>query len=232
MKKTLPFIIILVVLGAALGATWYLKQAASQSPTIASKPATSDRPAPTTAPAGPISTGAIPPYVLGPAGAPVTLEEFGDFECPPCGMLHPVLQTMHNEFGDRVKIVFREFPLVPTHQHALAAAKAAEAAGMQGRFWEMHDMLYENQKAWHEVFDARPVFDDYAKRLNLDMDRFHRDFDNDAVDQRIFQDQNRGHSLGVKGTPTVFINGREIPFESLPAEKLRVVIQAELAGHK
>ena len=78
--------------------------------------------------------GAEPAHVLGPANAPVRIEEFGDFECPPCGIFHPILQQMEQEFGDKLQVTFREFPLVPTHQHALAAASAAEAAGLQNKF--------------------------------------------------------------------------------------------------
>jgi protein-disulfide isomerase len=176
--------------------------------------------------------GAQPAYVLGPATAPARLEEFGDFECPPCGLFHPILEEMHKEFGDRLQITFREFPLVPTHQHALAAASAAEAAGLQGKFWEMHDLLYERQKNWKTEFDVRPVFESYAKEIGIDVARYKTDLDSNAVQQRIFLDQNRGHSLGVKGTPTVFLNGREVPFESLPAEQLRVIIQREIESKK
>ena len=158
----------------------------------------------------------------------MTLEEFGDFECPPCGMLHPVLQTMEKEFGGRIRIIFREFPLVPAHAHALAAARSAEAAGLQGRFWEMHDLLYENQKAWHDAFDARPIFEDYATRIGLNMEKFRSDSNGEIVAQRIFLDGKRAHALGVSGTPTVFMNGREVPFESLAPEKLRALIQAQL----
>jgi protein-disulfide isomerase len=135
---------------------------------------------------------------------------------------------MHAEFGDRIRITFREFPLVPAHQHALAAASAAEASGMQGKFWEMHDLIYEHQKDWKGQFDVRPIFEGYAKEIGIDVERYKRDVNSDAVAQRIFQDGKRGHSMGVKGTPTVFMNGREVPFESLPADKLRVIIQKEL----
>ena len=172
--------------------------------------------------------GAEPPHTLGPANAPIKLEEFGDFECPPCGLFHPILEQMHEEFGDRLQITFREFPLVPTHQHALAAASAAEAAGIQGKFWEMHDLLYERQKSWKEEFDVRPVFEGYAREIGIDVERYKRDLGGDLVAQRVFQDGKRGHSMGVKGTPTVFINGREVNFEDLPADKLRLVIQKEL----
>jgi len=234
MKRILPFIIILVVLGAALASAWYLTRTIPASPSFGNQPAAS--PGSQSSPVAqqqkpPLLEGvpgAEPAHVLGPADAPVRLEEFGDFECPPCGMFHPILQQMHAEFGDKLQITFREFPLVPTHQHALPAASAAEAAGLQGKFWEMHDLLYEHQADWKKEFDVRPIFEGYAKQIGLDVERYKRDMNGELVAQRIFADGKRGHSLGVKGTPTVFMNGREVPFENLPAEKLRVVIQNEM----
>lgn len=230
MKRLLPFIIILLVAGVALGSFLYLKRSAKNPTSITNRATPAGLPSPATPVNGLARgpAGAQPPHVLGAASAPVTLEEFGDFECPPCGLLHPILIQMHNEFGDRVRIVFREFPLVPNHQHALAAASAAEAAAVQGKFWEMHDLIYENQKTWHESFDVRPIFEDYAKSIGLDLVRFRQDISSDAVARRITEDGIRGRELGVKGTPTVFINGAEVPFESLPADKLRAVINNEL----
>lgn len=237
MKRTLPFIIILAVLGIALVSAWYLTRPTPASPapvvtgpTPAQSSGSQATPIQRVANRG--EAGAEPAHVLGPASAPAHLEEFGDFQCPPCGLFHPILQQMHAEFGDRLSITFREFPLVPAHQHALAAASAAEAAGLQGKFWEMHDLIYEHQADWKDQFDVRPIFEGYAKQIGLDVDRYKRDMNGEVVAQRIFQDGKRGHSLGVKGTPTVFLNGREIPFESLPAEKLRVVIAKELETAK
>ena len=232
MKRFLPFVIILLVLGVALGAGWYLKNkataptstSAAPTPNPSSTSVNNSTPVPSS-----LEPGADPPHALGPADAPVTLEEFGDFECPPCGLLHPELKTIEHEYGARVRIIFREFPLVPAHQHALVAARAAEAAGLQGKFWEMHDLIYETQRAWHDVFDVRPIFEGYAQRIGLNVERFKRDIGSEAVERRIFLDGKRAHSLGVKGTPTVFLNGREVPFDSLPAAKLRSLIDAELA---
>src|SRR5215204_1930438 len=179
MKSKTPFIIILLVLAVAIGGAWYLKRAATKptNPTMTSAANNGNTSAVrngTAPPAAAGVNGAEPPHTLGPASAPVRLEEFGDFECPPCGLLHPILEQMRSEFGERVQITFREFPLVPTHQHAMAAASAAEAAALQGKFWEMHDLLYENQKAWHELFDVRPVFEGYAKQIGLDVERYKR----------------------------------------------------------
>jgi len=232
MKKILPFIIILLVLGVALVSAWALKKHSSSAVTPVANNVTGARPADSNPPVVTGVPGSEPPHTLGPDAAPAKLEEFGDFECPPCGILHPILVEMHKEFGDRLQITFREFPLAPAHQHAIAAASAAEAAGLQGKFWEMHDLLYENQKTWHEAFDVRPIFEGYAKQIGLDMNRYQNDLNGDQVANRILQDGKRGHSMGVKGTPTVFLNGREVPFESLPADKLRVLINLELTNHR
>jgi protein-disulfide isomerase len=227
--KRLPIVIILVVLVAALGAGWYLKQSHSNSQANSSGagPTLSPKPTPTN-----IEPGAEPAHIRGGANAKVTLEEFGDFECPPCGALYPLLKLLEAEYGVRLKVIFREFPLVPTHEHALAAARAAEAAGLQGKFWEMHDLLYENQQTWHAAFDVRPIFEGYAGGIGLDIERYKQDLAGEVVERRIFFDGKRGHSLNVTGTPTVFLNGEEVPFESLQADKLRARINAALEGHK
>jgi protein-disulfide isomerase len=231
MKRFLPFLIILVVLAVAVGSGWYLKNRASAPPAPVVPPESSKANvnAASPAPAAAFEPGAEPAQAIGPADAPVTLEEFGDFQCPPCGLLHPELKKLENLYGPKLRIVFREFPLVPAHQHALVAARAAEAAGLQGKFWPMHDMIYETQRAWSDVFDARPIFEEYARRLGLDVERYKRDLNSSVVERRIFLDGKRAHSLGVKGTPTLFMNGRELPFDSLPAEKMQPLIDAELA---
>jgi protein-disulfide isomerase len=225
MKRALPFLIIAAVVVAAGIIAWYLKQSAVQTPPVAPPTTKSSNPVMTPKTGDP---GAEPAHSIGEAKAPVTLEEFGDFQCPPCGLLHPVLKTLEHEFGPRLRIIFREFPLVPTHQHATAAARSAEAAGMQGKFWEMHDLLYENQATWSNAFDVRPIFEAFATKIGLDVEKFKRDVASDPVAQRIFMDGKRARSLGVVGTPTVFLNGREVPFESLPTDKLRVLINNEL----
>lgn len=224
MKRALPFLIIGAVLVGAAIIAWGLKQSAV-APPVAPPTANSS---PTAAAPKAGEAGAEPAHSIGDAKAPITLEEFGDFQCPPCGALHPVLKTMEQEFGSRLRIIFREFPLVPAHQHAMAAARSAEAAGLQGKFWEMHDLIYESQATWSNAFDVRPIFEGFATKIGLNLEKFKRDLSSEAVAQRIFLDGKRGRSMGVQGTPTMFMNGREVPFESLPAEKLRVVINNEL----
>ena len=234
MRKFLPLFIILAVLGIALGAGWYLTRPTERRfprpdpPPITPRDPGTNSTSPTPARLNVAQPGAEPAHSVGPVEAPVTLEEFGDFQCPPCGLLHPVLKEMEKEFGSQLRVIFRHFPLAQTHPHAIPAARAAEAAGMQGKFWQMHDMIFENQSAWHKAFDARPTFEGYAVKLGLDMEKFRRDVTSTAVDQRIALDGRRANAMGVTGTPTVFMNGREIPFESLPPERLRPLIQAEL----
>ena len=228
MKRLLPFIIIIVVLGVVIGSVVYMTQTKSASNENTNQSAgPAPKPSPTLGPFKPGVPGAEPPHTLGPANAPVKIEEFGDFECPPCGLFHPILKQMHEEFGDKLHITFRENPLA-NHQHAIPAASAAEAAGMQGKFWEMHALIFENQNTWKTQFDVRPIFEGYAKQIGIDVERFKRDVLSDAVEQRIYLDGKRARSMGVNSTPTVFLNGREVPFQSLPAETLRVLIDNEL----
>ena len=214
MKRALPLLIIAAVLVAAVAGTWMLLRSQKSS-----DPANNAAPPPGTEPPG-----AEPPHVRGNANAPVTLEEFADFQCPSCGAYYPELKKIESEFGDRLRVIFRERPLVPPHEHALIAAQAAEAAGLQGRFWEMHDKLYENQKAWSEARDLTPILVDYAKQIGLDTDRFMKDLNGEEVAQRIFQDGKRAHALNVTGTPTFYVNGKEAKDDNWKPEGLRAMI--------
>lgn len=222
MKRYLPFLIIAVVLVAALATTWLLLRS-SQQPgrsTNSPVPATDSEP-----------PGAEPPHIRGNPDARATLEEFGDFQCPTCGIYSGELRKIEAEFGERLRVIFREYPLYPTpHENALVAAQAAEAAGLQGRFWEMHDKLYENQKSWAEAKDAVPIFVDYAKQIGLDTDRFARDLSGEVVAARIFQDGKRAHALGVASTPTFFIAGKEVKGDSFSPEGIREMINKALRG--
>jgi len=141
-------------------------------------------------------------HVLGPASVPVTLVEYGDFECPACGAAHPVVKQLLRGIGDQVRFVFRHFPLTSVHPHARRAAEAAEAAEAQGRFWEMHDLLYANQDALED--------DDlvaYAAALRLDLGRFVTDLERGTFAGKVRRDFLGGARSGVNGTPTFFVNG-------------------------
>jgi len=164
-------------------------------------------------------------HALGPANAAVTLEEFGDFQCPPCGALSGPINQLEKDYRPRLRVTFRHFPLV-THAHAQEAACAAEAAGMQDRFWEMHDLLYREQAVWSKAADAPTLFNSYAGMLGLNLDRFKKDMDSDQVKTRVASDQKRGVELGVKSTPTIFVNNREVAPTSLNPAELRNKIDA------
>jgi len=153
--------------------------------------------------------------------SPVVIEEYGDYQCPPCGQLYPELKQIEAEYRDQVRVVFHHFPLTKMHKNAMAAARAAEAARNQNKFWEMHDRLYVNQKAWAEVADPLPTFLSYARELKLDVGRFQSDMSSNEVDQRILADIQKGAAAGVTGTPTVFLDGNMLRYEATNVEGMR-----------
>ena len=140
-------------------------------------------------------------HIRGPAAAPVTLVEYGDYECPYCGQAYPVVEAVRRQLGDTLRFVFRHSPLAQVHPHALHAAEAAEAAGAQGKFWEMHDTLFTHQDALDD-----PDLIGYAEALGLDTRKFRRALEEDAFLGRIREDVVSGLESGVMGTPTFFIN--------------------------
>ena len=141
-------------------------------------------------------------HIQGPATAPVTLVEYGDYECPYCGAAYPILKDVQERMGERLRFVFRNFPITTSHPHAEQAAEAAEAAAAQGRFWPMHDHLYEHQRHL-EVDDLRG----YAAELGLDVDRFTDELAQHTHAARVREDFMSGVRSGVNGTPTFYING-------------------------
>lgn len=149
-------------------------------------------------------------WVKGSAQAAVTLVEYGDFQCPACAAYYPLVKQLEQELGDRVRIVYRHFPLEQTHPHARPAAQAAEAAGKQGKFWEMHDLLFGRQGDWATAGDPRQVFEGYAGELGLDVQRFAADLGEAALDEKISAQRDGGVRLRVAGTPTFFLNGERL----------------------
>lgn len=150
-------------------------------------------------------------WVTGPAEAPITLVEYLDFECEACRTYYPIVKQLKEEYKDKIRFVVRYFPL-PGHKNSMTSALAVEAAGKQGKFWEMHDVLYENQKSWGEKTAADPlIFEEYAKQIGLDMDKYKSDVNNSELKDRINRDKDSGTEMGVQGTPTFFINGERIP---------------------
>jgi protein-disulfide isomerase len=141
-------------------------------------------------------------HAEGPVNAPATLVEYGDFECPYCGEAYPIVKEIQRRMGNRLRLVFRNFPLGQAHPHAEHAAETAEAAAAQGRFWPMHDYLFEHQRALDDDHLAQ-----YAAALGLDSDRFEREMAAHAYAARVREDFLSGVRSGVNGTPTFFING-------------------------
>jgi protein-disulfide isomerase len=141
-------------------------------------------------------------HLQGPPDAPVQLVEYGDYECPYCGEAYPVVKALQERLGDQMSFVFRNFPLSEAHPHAEEAAEAAEAAAAQGKFWEMHDLLYENQDALEPEDLVR-----YARALKLELPRFVLEMREHVYKERVREDFRSGVRSGVNGTPTFFING-------------------------
>jgi protein-disulfide isomerase len=225
MRRSLPFIIIgVVLLGIASGGYILYRSKLPTPVNIANG-----------------LPGAEPTHVRGGAQAPVTIEEFGDFQCPPCGLLSATLLKIERDYGNRIRVIFREFPLA-MHAHAFTAACAAEAAGLQGRFWEMHDLLFEHAQYWSkdsppgsqptDEINARVfgIFTEYATRSGVDVERFKKDVNGQEVTARIKADQARGASIGVDRTPVLFVNSLKIPFAKFNVEDLHKIIDDELAG--
>jgi protein-disulfide isomerase len=141
-------------------------------------------------------------HVQGPADASLTLVEYGDYQCPYCGAAYPVVKRLQKALGKKLRFVFRNFPLTQAHPYALIAAEAAEAAALQGKFWEMHDLIYERQE-----FLAPDVLPSWAKEVGLDLEKFGIAIGKGNITKRIKEDRMSGIRSGVNGTPTFFING-------------------------
>jgi len=142
--------------------------------------------------------------------ATVTLVEFSDFQCSACAIYYQIVSQVINEFKDSMTFVYRNFPLTELHPNATLAAYAAEAAGLQGKYWEMHDFLFTKQSEWSASGSARDIFVRYAESLGMSVDQFKKDIDSDAVKNRIAADVNDGNALGINATPTFFLNNRKI----------------------
>jgi protein-disulfide isomerase len=169
-------------------------------------------------------------HTRGPRTAPVTIEIYGDFQCPACAIASTLIGDLEKQYGEQVRVIFHEFPLA-MHKHAMKAAMAAEAAGLQAHFWEMHDMLYKYQSVWSEATVASRLFTAYAESLGLDVGKFEMDANSPEVQARVTSEGDAGVARGVKNTPTIFINGREV-LGGFRRENLQGAIDAALAEKK
>lgn len=173
------------------------------------------------------SSSALSQHITGNPNAKVTIVEYGDYQCPYCQQYALKIKAVLPELGDKVKFQFRNFPLSNIHQNAVAAARAAEAASLQGKFWEMHDLLYENTNwsVWTKASDPISLFNSYAQQLGLNVEKFKSDFSSEAVNNTVNADKEEGTKLGVEGTPAFFVNGDEKKIENSEAGFKKIVNQ-------
>ena len=205
----------LVWFGVALvivGGVWGMTKLAKQQPTVVT--------------GEPIPAVSASDRTNGATNAKVTLIEYSDFQCPACGAYYPILKKLNEELGGKVMFVYRYFPLRGIHQNAQISAQAGEAAGLQGKFWQMHDILFDNQAVWSDLPNARDTFVKYATNLGLDIERFKRDMDSDAVKNKIENDYQAGIKSGINSTPSFFLNGEKITGPQSYEEFKKLIEQA------
>jgi len=168
------------------------------------------------APAEPVAEGSAldvtdKDWVKGKSDAPVTLIEYTDFQCPACGAYYPIVKQLSDEMGDQLRLVVRHYPLVTIHKNALSGSRAAEAAGRQGKYWDMYDLLFVHQAEWSLAEDPlKSILPAYAGQIGLDVDKFRADMVDSTLDDKITADRQTGNDLKITGTPSFFLNGKLI----------------------
>ncbi len=167
-------------------------------------------------------------HVQGKGSGAVTLIEYGDYQCPFCGQYYPIVKQVQTEYNDKIFFQFRNFPLVSIHQNAFAGARAAEAAGLQNKFWEMHDALYESQSQWSSATDPTPFFKQYAQSLGLNVTQFQTDYASSKVNDLINADIAVANGLKITGTPAFFLDDKQVQIGG-SVQDFEKVINAELA---
>ena len=204
------FLTILVVVVIALGGIFYFGKSSNKN----------------TADSG---NGTPSNHTEGTSPKNVNLTVFGDFECPVCGSYFPIEQQLLAKFQGQITFTFHNFPLVSIHPNAFAASRAAEAASLQGQFFMMHDLLYQNQNTWGSASDPTPYFQEYAAQLGLNVAKFKTDFQSTTVNDTINADVALGNTKGITGTPTYFLNGQKLDNTNLNSvTKFEAVIQTAL----
>jgi protein-disulfide isomerase len=169
-------------------------------------------------------------WVRGNAASSVTLVEYSDFQCPACRAYTGMLAQLEAEFGTKVAFIYRNYPLYQIHPNADLAARAAEAAGKQGKFWEMHDMLFDKQDEWSPLLNPSNQFKAYAVELGLSGEQFMADIASDEVKKLIADDYQRGNKIGVTGTPTFVLGGVKIPRNPDSVDAFRALLTAATTG--
>lgn len=221
----IPVAIIVLVLAGFIFGGWWLYSSSKPAANTNSTPAANQarNTPPVNAPLG-----ASPPNMLGSATASVTVEEFADFQCGSCAAVHPVVKEIQSIYGSKIKLIFRNYPL-QMHDKAFDAAVAAEAAGIQGKFWMMQDQLFANQAAWSGPSgNHKALWAEYAQKIGLDVSQWQTDIAGIAAKSRVELDMARGRALNVASTPTIYVNGQVVPFPEANVTGLRRIIDAEL----
>ena len=175
--------------------------------------------------------GKIADHIFGKVDSKVTLIEYGDFQCPPCGNVYPIVKAVSEQYKDQLQFVFRNFPISTSHQNAKAAAGTAEAAGLQGKYWEMHDKIYAAQTEWSDLTgtDRTKFFEKFANDLGLDIKKFNTDIASSSITEKINLDYAIGKKAGVEATPTFYLNGVKLdPSVYGDETKLKNAINVEL----
>jgi protein-disulfide isomerase len=172
------------------------------------------------------SSGTPTKHIEGQGKSGITLVEYGDYQCPFCGQYYPIVKQVQSEFNDQIYFQFRNFPLTNLHPNAFSAARAAEAAGMQSKFWQMHDALYETQDQWSNMSDALSYFNQIAQQLGLNMTKFKADYASSKVNDLINADTAEGTKLNIQGTPTFFLDGKKIDVSQSAASFEKVINDA------
>jgi len=203
------------IIAILIGGLWLLTTAVGNSPSP-SEPAQVNLPA--------VSK---EDFVKGNPKAKVTLVEYSDFQCPACRLYFPYTQQLEKDFGNKLFVVFRIFPLIQTHQNSMIASQTAYAANLQGKFWEMHDLLFENQSNWSDSKSAKDIFIGYAKSLGMNPDKFKTDLDAASTRKFVISQLDKAVALGLNSTPTFFVNGTHIQ-NPVGYDAFKKVIQDEI----
>lgn len=173
----------------------------------------------------PLTEITVSDQIKGSQNSKIELIEYSDFQCPACAGYYPYVKEMMVEYGDKIKFAYRHFPL-QQHLNAPLAARAAEAAGKQGKFWEMHDLLFENQNSWANNSKPNDIFVGFASQLNLDVEKFQKDADSEEIKNKVGNDLKNGLKAGVNSTPTFFLNGKTLNPNAMSPQKLKELIDA------
>ncbi len=182
-----------------------------------------------TAPANAPPGAPIGVNMMGSPTATVTVEEFADYQCGSCAAAHPIMKEIKSVYGSRIQFIYRHFPL-QMHDKAYDASIITEAAGLQGatKFWQMQDQLFSTQHLWTNNPNYREMWMGYAEKIGLDMEKLKADVNSMQARSRVDADLQRGHGMGVTSTPTIYLNGRAVPYHMVNVQSMRQLIDAEL----